>query len=146
LIQEVIEITSPLALDKKVTLIHENFSGIYAEFDLERMEQVLVNLIDNAIKFSDPETDIRIRTVKDQDVVTVSVRDLGVGIAGENLETIFGKFSTVPSSGRDGNKDGSGLGLAICKAIIEGHGGRIWAESVKGVSSTFFFTLPEKRL
>ena len=145
LIQEVIEITSPLAMDKNVAVTYENGGDLYAEFDLERIEQVLVNLIDNAIKFSDPETEIRISTREDPNTVTVSVKDHGIGIPEENLETIFDKFSTVPSSGSDGNTDGTGLGLAICKAIVEAHGGKIWAESIKGVSSTFFFTLPKMR-
>ena len=63
---------------------------------------------------------------------------------GLNIETIFDKFSTAPS-GKDGKTEGTGLGLAICKAIVEAHGGKIWAESISGVSSTFYFTLPKKR-
>ena len=114
------------------------------EIDVERIEQVLVNLIENAIKFSDPETEIQVRVKEDPQTVTVSVKDHGIGIPEGNLETIFDKFSTVPS-GRDGKAEGTGLGLAICKAIIEAHDGRIWAESVKGVSSTFYFALPKQR-
>jgi len=74
----------------------------------------------------------------------VSVKDIGIGIPEENLETIFDKFSTVPSGSKSKN-EGTGLGLAICKAIVDAHGGMIWAESAKGVSSTFFFTLPKRR-
>jgi len=127
------------------SVVYESSCDIYAEFDPERIEQVLVNLIDNAIKFADPESKIRIDAEEDHHDVTVSVKDHGIGIPAENLETIFDKFSTVPSSGRDGKAEGTGLGLAICRAIVEAHGGRIWAESVKGVSSTFFFTLPPKK-
>ena len=112
--------------------------------DLERIEQVLVNLIDNAIKFSDPGTTIQLRVEEDPAYVTVSVKDLGPGISEENLKTIFDKFSTVPSAGVN-KPEGTGLGLAICKAIVEGHSGKIWAESVKGESSTFFFTLLKKQ-
>jgi len=144
LIHEVVEIISPLAIDKKIAINFASQKDIFAEFDLERIEQVLVNLIDNAIKFSDPDTKISIQIEKSEDFVTVSVRDQGIGIREKNLETIFDKFSTVPS-GRDGNTEGTGLGLAICKAIIEAHKGRIWAESDPGVSSTFCFTLPKKR-
>jgi signal transduction histidine kinase len=144
LIKEVVEIMSPLTFDKKITIHFESPGDIFVEFDLERMEQVLVNLLDNAVKFSDPDTDILMRLKDDQEAITVSVKDHGVGIAEENLKTIFDKFSTVPS-GRDGKTEGTGLGLAICKAIIEAHNGEIWAESVKGVSSTFYFTLPKKR-
>ena len=131
-------------IDKKIAINFASQTDIFAEFDLERIEQVLVNLIDNAIKFSDPDTEISIQIEESEDFVTVSVRDHGIGIREENLETIFDKFSTVPS-GRDGNTEGTGLGLAICKAIVEAHKGRIWAESTQGVFSTFYFTLPKKR-
>jgi len=143
LIEEVIEIIGPLSLDKKIIINYEKAVDILVEMDVERIEQVLVNLIENAIKFSDPETEIQVRIKEDPQSVTVSVKDCGIGIPQENLESIFDKFSTVPS-GRDGNPEGTGLGLAICKAIIEAHNGRIWAESVKGVSSTFYFELPKQ--
>jgi len=143
LIEEIIEIMSPLAFDKKIAINYDNPGDIVFEFDLERIEQVMVNLIDNAVKFSPPETEIEIRVKDDQEAVTVSVKDHGVGIEEENIETIFDKFSTLPS-GSDGKTEGTGLGLAICKAIVEAHGGKIWAESIKGVSSTFYFTLPKK--
>ena len=144
LIEEVIEILSPLSIDKKVSIHYENPGDVLAEFDMERIEQVLVNLIENAIKFSDPETEIQINALEDPTYVTVSVKDQGMGISNENLKTIFNKFSTVPSAGVN-KPEGTGLGLAICKAIVEGHGGRIWADSIKGESSTFYFSLLKKR-
>ncbi|MBW1723870.1 MAG: DUF3365 domain-containing protein [Deltaproteobacteria bacterium] len=142
LIEEVIEILSPLALDKKIPIIYEPSGHIIMKFDLERIEQVLVNLMENAIKFSDQKTEIRINVQQDPESVTVSIKDHGIGIPEKNIETIFDKFSTVPS-GRDGKTEGTGLGLAICKAIVEAHGGKIWVESIRGISSTFFFTLPK---
>ena len=142
LIEEVIEITSPLAVEKQIHICYDKPRAIYVEFDLERIEQVIVNLIDNAIKFSAPGTEITIRTTELADSVTVAVEDQGVGIPQENLKSIFDKFSTVPS-GRDGKVEGTGLGLAICRTIIEAHQGRVWAESTKGVSSTFYFSLPK---
>ncbi len=144
LVEEIIEIMRPLADDKKITMNYKNPGEIIVEFDLERIEQVLVNFIDNAIKFSDTETAIDIKVVDDQKWVTVSVKDHGRGIPPENLNTIFEKFSTLPS-GSNGKTEGTGLGLAICKAIVEAHSGRIWAESVMGVSSTLYFTLPKKQ-
>ena len=74
-----------------------------------------------------------------KEMITVSVKDHGSGIPPENLKTIFDKFSTVPS-GSDGQTEGTGLGLAICKAIIEAHDGRIWAESVKGVKYLLLYS------
>jgi signal transduction histidine kinase len=144
LIDEVTEIIRPLAIEKKIELIYENPGDIIVEFDLERIEQVLVNLIENAIKFSDHKTKIRISVQQDPESVTVSIKDQGIGIPEKNIETIFDKFSTAPS-GRDTKTEGTGLGLAICKAIVEAHGGKIWAESISGVSSTFYFELPKNR-
>jgi signal transduction histidine kinase len=144
LIEEVVEIISPLSLDKNISINCENPGDILVEMDLERIEQVLVNLIENAIKFSDSQTEILIKIKEDPTCVTVSIKDHGIGIPEENLESIFDKFSTVPSAGI-GKPEGTGLGLAICKAIIEAHDGKIWAESVKGVSTTFYFTLLKKR-
>jgi signal transduction histidine kinase len=144
LIEEVIEIISPLSMDKNISLKYVNPGDILVEMDLERIEQVLVNLIENAIKFSNPNTEICIKLEEDPSNVTVSIKDQGVGISPENLKTIFNKFSTVPSAGIT-KPAGTGLGLAICKAIIEAHNGRIWAESVKGESSTFYFSLLKKR-
>ncbi|HDZ90587.1 MAG: DUF3365 domain-containing protein [Deltaproteobacteria bacterium] len=142
LVQEVMEILSPLAVDKRIAITCECEADIYAEIDLERMEQVLVNLMENAIKFSDEETEIVIDVKEDGDNVVVAVRDQGAGISPENLEIIFEKFHTLPSSGGRGRREGAGLGLAICRGIVEAHGGRIWAESVKGEGSTFFFSIP----
>ena len=142
LIEEVVEIISPLSMDKNISINFQKPGDVLVEMDLERIEQVLVNLIENAIKFSDPQTEILIKIEEDHKYVTVSVQDQGIGISEKNLKTIFDKFSTVPSAGI--NKP-EGLGLAICKAIIEAHDGKIWAESVKGESSTFYFTLLMRR-
>ncbi len=144
LIEEVVEIISPLSIDKKISINFENPGDVLVELDLERIEQVLVNLIENAIKFSDPATVIQIKIEEDQTHVTVGVKDQGVGISEKNLKSIFQKFSTVPSAGIN-KPEGTGLGLAICKAIIEAHDGKIWAESVNGQSSTFYFSLLKKR-
>ena len=144
LIEEVLEIISPLSMDKNISISYKHPGDVLVEMDLERIEQVLVNLIENAIKFSAPQTDIQINIKEDPTYVTVSIKDQGIGIAEENLKTIFDKFSTVPSAGI-GKPEGTGLGLAICKAIIAAHDGKIWAESVKGESSTFCFTLRKKR-
>ena len=144
LIEEVLEILSPLSMDKNISLNYKYPGDILVEMDLERIEQVLVNLIENAIKFSAPQTAITIKINEDPTYATVSVKDRGIGIAEENLKTIFDKFSTVPSAGT-GKPEGTGLGLAICKAIVEAHDGKIWAESVNGESSTFYFTLRKRR-
>ena len=144
LIRETIEILTPIANEKNILLTYSGeHEDSYACIDFERMEQVMVNLIDNAIKFSSPETTIAIKIQEKDHMVTISVADQGIGIDEKHLKVIFDKFFTLPSSiGREASK-GTGIGLAICKMIIEAHSGNIWAESSKGIGSTFFFSLPE---
>lgn len=142
LVREAAEIIGPTADEKRISIKILTAEALFAQINLERIEQVLVNLLDNAIKFSDPGTVISIALARENQWITVSVNDQGPGIPEKNLVTIFDKFSTVPT-GRNTKTEGTGLGLAISRAIIEAHGGRIWASSELGVSSTFFFSLPE---
>ena len=107
--------------------------------DEARVEQVLVNLIHNAIKFTPSGGRISISAkAKDNDIM-VSVADTGIGIPPDDLPRIFERFYKADKSRTGG---GTGLGLAIAKHIAEAHGGRIWAESVEGKGSNFNFTLP----
>jgi signal transduction histidine kinase len=109
--------------------------------DRDHLEQVLDNLVSNAIKFS-PEGGTILLRLRDQgDSLTVSIQDAGVGIPVDQLEAVFGLFYQAedPVSRRTG---GMGLGLYISKEIISRHGGRIWAESKPGKGSTFNFSLP----
>jgi signal transduction histidine kinase len=109
--------------------------------DPHRVEQVLRNLIDNAVKYSPGGGMIVIRGEVDETQVTISVSDQGPGIAPEHLNRLFDKFYRV-ESGLGRHVVGSGLGLPIARTIVESHGGRIWAESRPGEGSTFYFTLP----
>jgi signal transduction histidine kinase len=145
LIQEIVEITTPIAAEKYISISFRDPGTVFAEIDLERMEQVLVNLVENAVKFSDPGTEIKIEVSEENGSVLVAVRDQGSGISPEDLEVIFEKFHTLPSSEDKSEKGGTGLGLAICKGIIQGHGGRIWVESARGEGSVFFFSIPKLR-
>ncbi|MEA1969171.1 MAG: ATP-binding protein [Thermodesulfobacteriota bacterium] len=141
LVQEMIEITSTLAADKNLDVVFEASGDIFINIDFERIEQVIVNIMDNAIKYSDSGTKIIVTLHQKPGWATLSVQNQGIGIKAENIETIFDKFSTVPS-GRNSATQGTGLGLAISRAIIEAHNGRIWAESIEGMSTTLLFTLP----
>ena len=110
--------------------------------DAARIQQVLVNLIHNAIKFTPPGGEIIISTrrdVNDVDFVVFSVRDTGAGIPPEVLPRIFERFYKVDRARSGG---GTGLGLSIARHIVEAHGGRIWAESDLGKGSIFFFSIP----
>jgi signal transduction histidine kinase len=111
--------------------------------DKDRITQVVVNLINNAIKFSPDGSIINIRTRKEKEDVLFEVQDFGRGVPEEHQKKIFQTFYQV-DSGTDVKYGGAGLGLAICYGIIIAHGGRIWVEStgIPGYGSTFRFTLP----
>jgi len=113
--------------------------------DPGRIEQVLRNLLDNAVKYSPREGLVVVRGEVREDEVVIGVADQGVGIAPEHLNRLFEKFFRV-KSGLGHHVVGSGLGLPIARTIVESHGGRIWAESKVGQGSTFYFTLPLKGL
>lgn len=142
LVKEVIDITSPLALAKKITILQNCPEHLYAVIDLERMEQVLVNLLDNAIKFSKKGARIEVQVKAQNNDIQISIKDQGPGIPKENLKTIFQKFYTATTRS-DIKNQGAGMGLAISKAIITAHNGSISVQSQKGSSSTFFITLPQ---
>jgi two-component system sensor histidine kinase ResE len=108
--------------------------------DPARVEQVICNLVENAIKYSPAGGPITVR-VGSGDALTVSVTDRGGGIASEHLPHLFERFYRVDNRLTRGAR-GVGLGLFICKSLVEAHGGRIWVESRPGAGSTFAFTLP----
>jgi signal transduction histidine kinase len=114
--------------------------------DQEQIQQVLTNLIENALKYSPEGSEVRIQARTQGDWLEVAVSDQGIGIPQQEINAIFNKFYRVQqarlpwSSARP--PIGTGLGLAICMAIVQAHGGRIWAESVLGHGSTLTFTLP----
>ncbi len=107
--------------------------------DPPRLEQVLVNLIHNAVKFTRPGGEVVLAAQTDSDFVRFSVCDSGVGIPAEDLERIFERFYKADRARSSG---GTGLGLSISRHLVEAHGGRIWVESTEGQGSTFYFTIP----
>ncbi len=109
-------------------------------FDPGRVEQVLTNLVDNALKFTD-SGQVSVRVVCNPDNAIFSVSDSGPGIPPELHQKVFEKFFSLDTESR-GGKQGIGLGLAISKGIVEAHGGRIWVESRKGGGTTFSFVIP----
>lgn len=111
--------------------------------DADRLEQVLCNLVDNAIKYGRHQGNVCVsaRPV-DGGQVEVSVQDDGPGIPPESLERVFERFYRVDKA-RSREQGGTGLGLSIVKHIVQGHGGRAWANSELGHGATFYFTLPQ---
>jgi signal transduction histidine kinase len=140
LIVEAVDAFTQAAVDKGISLVIEGGERprLLADFDRERMLQVLANLITNALKFTGPGGRISARVERSGDELRLSVSDTGCGISGDLLPAVFERFWQV---GKD-DRRGLGLGLYISKCIVGAHGGRIWAESELGKGSTFRFTLP----
>ena len=109
------------------------------KIDSQRLEQVLVNLIHNAVKFTRAGGEVVLLAESSGGVVMIAVQDTGIGIPEEDVSRIFERFYRVDKS-RAGS--GTGLGLSIAKHIVEAHRGKIWAESAEGEGSTFYFTIP----
>jgi signal transduction histidine kinase len=118
-------------------------SRLFVKGDAQRLEQVLTNLLSNALKYSTPDSSIRIdvRENKMNAAVEISIANRGPGIPSHELASVFERFVRLSGATRSGTR-GSGLGLYIAKGLIEAHGGRIWAESVPGETTTFHFTIP----
>jgi signal transduction histidine kinase/CHASE3 domain sensor protein len=141
LVLGVVSATEALAAEKKLALEVDAPADLpRGRGDERRLTQVLMNLVSNAIKFTEAGS-VRICASAANGSFTVAVTDTGVGIAPEDRERIFGEFQQVDTSSTR-QKGGTGLGLAIARRIVELHGGRIWVESTQGQGSTFAFTLP----
>lgn len=131
----------PMFQQKGQNLIRDINEGLpVVTGDRSRLIQVMINLISNAVKFSDNEP-VTCRASYNGGEITVSVIDTGLGIAAEEQNNVFEKFQQVGDT-LTGKPPGTGLGLSICKQIVEHHGGRIWVESELGRGSIFSFTLP----
>jgi signal transduction histidine kinase len=140
-VQTVFDAVEGLAAEKNLTLAVEVPSDLPSgRGDGRRLAQVLLNLVGNAIKFTEAGG-IRVRVMAAEDAFLVSVTDTGPGISEEDQQKIFEEFHQVDNSSTK-QKGGTGLGLSIARRIIEMHGGRIWVESSPGKGSTFWFTLP----
>ncbi|HXV07445.1 MAG TPA: ATP-binding protein, partial [Burkholderiales bacterium] len=140
-VQSVTTAVESLAAEKKLALKVDLPGDLpVAAGDERRITQVLLNLVGNAIKFTDTgEVGITVRAADSK--FLVAVRDTGPGIDAEHQQRIFEEFQQVDSSPTK-TKGGTGLGLAIAKRIVEMHGGHIWVESTLGLGSTFFVQLP----
>lgn len=142
IIRQTVETFRSLCWDKHISfqLTFEEES-LYVNADVGKIQQVLYNLIDNAVKFSHPDSLIYISSLEKHGKVFVSVKDTGEGIARDSLNKIWERFyKSDPSRGKD--KKGTGLGLSIVKEIIQAHGENINVVSTQGVGTEFTFTLP----
>lgn len=138
LIKEVITSFYSVASEKKTTFKIVAKPDIFTTADEDRIRQVLINLISNALKVSPANSEIFVAVAESEKAVTISIKDEGTGVPAKEHGKIFEKFYTR------GTKDGTGLGLAICKGIIEAHHGEISvANNDGGKGCTFYFTLPK---
>src|SRR5258708_4488869 len=115
--------------------------AVAGQVDSNRLSQVVVNLVSNAIKYSPQESPVQVQVVERDSVAVIEVHDAGKGIPKEQQAYIFEPFYRAPDA-EVSSKRGMGLGLAISKDIVERHGGRIWCESKRGQGTTFFVELP----
>jgi two-component system phosphate regulon sensor histidine kinase PhoR len=121
---------------------NELAAGITVSADKGRIEQVFINLIDNAIKFNKDRGTIRIYSQDINSKIKITVEDTGIGIPPKDIPRIFERFYRVDKA-RSRELGGTGLGLSIAKHIIELHNGSVGVESTEGLGSRFFFTLPK---
>jgi len=142
LVGKLCEDFKPRALSRDVTLVNE-VPELTAKADSDRVQQVLSNLVDNAIKYGRSEGTVTIRGASmDDGTIQLCVADDGPGIPEDARERIFERFYRVDKA-RSREQGGTGLGLSIVKHIIQSHGGKVWVESEIGRGSRFYFSLPQ---
>jgi PAS domain S-box-containing protein len=141
--EEVVLSLSPWAKSVGVSLESTGEPPV-AFVDHDRIVQVLVNLVANALKFSPQGGTIRLESLENEEEISVFVLDEGPGIPADLLPVLFERFTQAKASGANA-KGGSGLGLAICKSLVELHGGKIWAEAPKNGGTRIVFTLPKAK-
>jgi signal transduction histidine kinase len=140
-IKDTISELIPIAAKKGLKIVYyESSEELFVLADLGKLKEVIVNLTNNAIKYSDKNKDIMISHIVKDGAVITSIKDGGMGISRENMEKLFNKFFRVKNTATM-NIEGTGLGLYICKQIIETMNGHIWVESQESIGSTFSFSL-----
>ncbi len=138
-VKEVVEEMQRTTVKHKIHLELGETKSIYG--DRDRIGQVLVNLLTNAIKYSPNADKIIVRSVAKKDEIMLSVKDFGIGISPDGITRVFEQFYRVTSNEEE-VFPGMGLGLYVSSEIVKRHHGKIWVESEKGKGSTFYFTLP----
>jgi len=140
-IKKIIESTRPLAEKKGLSILYTISNEInFITGDQRRFEQILLNLISNAIKFTDKGS-VTIECFIEDNQIQFRINDTGIGIKSKDIDTIFQPFHQI-DSGLTRKFEGTGLGLSICKKLIEQMGGKIWIVSTWGMGSTFCFSIP----
>ena len=142
LVEEIIDGVAPIAQDREVRVVCRVPEDLVVRVDRERIQQVLTNLLGNAVKFTPPGGTVTVAAERSSDgALVVYVSDTGAGIDAATLPRIFDRYFTTETGGR-----GTGLGLFIARALVEAHGGILSAKSEPGKGTTFAFTLPARDL
>lgn len=139
--QSALQICRPKAQEKNIAISPDCDEETSAKFDATLLEQAVVNLLDNAIKYSEPESTIFLKAYRKDSEIKIRIEDQGMGIAKKHLPRLFERFYRVDKA-RSRTMGGTGLGLAIVKHIAQAHGGSVTVESALGKGSTFTIHLP----
>jgi two-component system sensor histidine kinase/response regulator len=141
IVKEVVLLLKGSAEQKSILINNTLSPGIMVNADKAMISTVLRNLISNAIKFTQPKGEISIASLVNQDELTISITDNGVGISLERINKLFKIGEGYPTKGTE-KESGTGLGLILCKEFIDKNNGKIWAESIDGTGTKFSFSLP----
>jgi heavy metal sensor kinase len=142
-VEEACELFQPPAEDKGIAVVIEVPAGALVYGDIQRLQRMVANLLDNAIKYTPPDGTVTVSADGDESMVFVEVKDTGIGISGEDFSDIFERFYRCDPSRSDA---GVGLGLSLVMAIARSHGGDVAVTSSPGKGSTFTVSLPRKSL
>lgn len=142
--QAAIQLCRPKAEEKKIRIDLDCEKDTTAIFDPTLIEQAVVNLLDNALKYSEPQGTVLVKSHQQNSEIIISVQDHGIGIAQKHLSRLFERFYRVDKA-RSRNLGGTGLGLAIVKHIAQAHGGHVTVESKLGEGSRFSIYLPQNK-
>lgn len=140
LVEEAVEAYVPMADARRMRIVADAPSRIYAVVDPRALRQVVVNLLDNALKYGPAEQTVRVGLERDGAAARLTVADEGPGIAGADRRRLFEPFVRLPASG--GTSGGSGIGLSVVRSIVREHGGEVWVDDAPGRGARFCVLLP----
>jgi signal transduction histidine kinase/putative methionine-R-sulfoxide reductase with GAF domain len=143
-VEDALDVIRPIADERNVSVTCPMLESVEVQADPDLLKQLVVNLLDNAVKFSNDDGTVVLEVEHDANAVRLAVQDSGPGIPADKLDAIFERFFQVDGTNAR-RHGGSGLGLAICKSIVAWHDGRIWAESEDGKGARFVVSLPTIR-
>ncbi len=141
---DAVDVIRPIATDRGITIRFDEPPEIPAQGDPDLLEQLVVNLLENAVKFSESGGEVRVTATREPTSCRISVEDEGPGIPADQLDRVFEQFYQVDGSNTR-RHGGAGLGLAICRSVALWHDGRIWVESAEGRGARFVVSLPRAR-